>query len=114
MPAALEAYHTQANQLVDAFLNAALVPRMREFEDEVRESVLNQNVSAVLSELKSKKRFVAWAGDIVGNPGVNVLTILIIGALLGGYQALAKFNANIEKIANVSPSTESATSPPPK
>lgn len=115
MPAALAAYHTQANQLVDAFLNAALVPRMREFEDEVRESVLNQNVSAVLSELKSKKRFVAWAGDIVGNLGVNVLTILIIGALLGGYQALAKFNANIEKIANVSPSTESATSsPPPK
>jgi len=94
MPAALEAYHTQANQLVEAFLNAALVPRMREFEDEVRESVLNQNMSAVLSELKSKKRFVAWAGDIVGNPGVNVLTILIIGALLGGYQAAAAVKAS--------------------
>ncbi|MPQ58357.1 hypothetical protein [Duganella sp. FT27W] len=108
----LEGYRTQAKQLGEAFLSAGLANKMRDFEDEIRESVLNQNVSAVLSELKSKKRFVAWAGDIVANLGVNVLTILIIGALLGGYQALAKFNANVEKLANVPPATEPAPVPP--
>ncbi|CUI07714.1 hypothetical protein BN2497_10205 [Janthinobacterium sp. CG23_2] len=48
----------------------------------------------------------AWLGDIVGNLGVNMLTIIVIGALFGGYQALAKFNANVEKIANVPVATE--------
>ena len=111
MPTVLEGYRNQAKQLGEAFLSAGLANKMRDFEDEIRESVLNQNVSAVLSELKSKKRFVAWAGDMVANLGVNVLTILVIGALLGGYQALAKFNANVEKIANVAPATDSASSP---
>ncbi|MCY0913113.1 hypothetical protein [Massilia antarctica] len=106
MPAKIESYRAQAQQLAEAFLNAGLAQRMHDFEDEVRESVLNQNVSAVLVELKSKRSFMAWLGDIVGNLGVNMLTIIVIGALFGGYQALAKFNANVEKIANVPVATE--------
>ncbi|NHZ97830.1 hypothetical protein [Massilia sp. CCM 8734] len=110
-------YRAQAQQLAEAFLNAGVAQRMQEFEDEVRESVLNQNMSAVLAELKSKKNLLAWLGDIVGNLGVNILTIIVIGALFGGYQAMAKFNANVEKIANVPVVTETPapklTQPPP-
>jgi hypothetical protein len=109
-PAKILAYRAHAQQLANAFLNSGLAQRMREFEDEIRESVLNQNVSAVLVELKSKKSLGAWFGDIVGNLGVNMLTIIVIGALLGGYQALAKFNANVEKIANVPMMTETPAS----
>lgn len=116
-PAQIKAYRAQAQQLAEVFLNSGLTQRMREFENEIRESVLNQNVSAVLSELKSKKSLIAWFGDIVGNLGVNMLTIIVIGALLGGYQALAKFNANVEKIANVPVPPEAPvqklTEPPP-
>ena len=101
LPAKIETYRAQAEQLAEAFLNAGVAKRVQDFEDEVRESVLNQNISAVLDELKSRKSFRAWVGDVVGNLGVNILTIVVIGALLGGYQAVAKFNANIEKIANV-------------
>ncbi|MDQ1816109.1 hypothetical protein RBA41_22690 [Massilia sp. CCM 9210] len=110
-PAKIRAYRAHAQQLANAFLHSGLAQRMREFEDEIRESVLNQNVSAVLLELKSKKSLGAWFGDIVGNLGVNMLTIIVIGALLGGYQALAKFNANVQKIANIPVTTET---PAPK
>lgn len=108
-PAKIQAYRAHAQQLANAFLNSGLTQRMRDFENDIRESVLNQNVSAVLVELKSKKSLGAWFGDIVGNLGVNMLTIIVIGALLGGYQALAKFNANVERIANVPVPAEAPT-----
>ncbi|MFM9434020.1 hypothetical protein ACFDR9_001066 [Janthinobacterium sp. CG_23.3] len=100
LPAKIGTYRAQAEQLAEAFLNAGVAKRVQDFEDEIRESVLNQNVSAVLAELKSKKGLGAWAGDVVGNLGVNILTIFVIGAVFGGFQALAKFNANMERLFN--------------
>lgn len=108
----IEAYRAHAEQLAEAFLNAGLKERIEQIEEEVRESVLNQSVQAITSELKARKGIWAWVGDVVGNLGVNIATILVIGALLGGYQAIAKFNANVEKIANV-PGGDTAASPVP-
>jgi hypothetical protein len=108
VPAKIDAYRTQAEQLGQAFLNAGLKQRVLAMEEEVRESVINQNVSTVLAEIKAKKTFVAWLGDMAASLGVNIATILVIGALLGGYQALARFNSVLEKLSNVPAAAEPA------
>lgn len=99
--AKIGAYLAQAEQLGQAFLNAGLAKRIVSYEEEVRESVINQNVSAVLTELKARKGIVAWLGEMVSSLGVNVATILVIGALLGGYQALSRFNSILEKLSKI-------------
>jgi len=106
--AKLDAYRAQAKQLGEAFLNAGLATKLKQYEDDVHDGVINQNVSAVLAELKARKGFVAWMGDMVASLGVNIATIIVIGALLGGYQALARFNSALEKISNVPAAAETA------
>lgn len=105
--AKIDAYRAQAEQLGQAFLNAGLKQRILAFEDDVRESVINQNVSAVLAEIKARKGFFAWVGDMISSLGVNIATIIVIGALLGGYQALARFNTAVERLSNVPAAAES-------
>lgn len=108
VPAKIEEYRAQALQLWDASLKIVVKNKLQEVETQVREGILNENVLAVLGELKAKRGARAWFADIFANLGVNIATILVIGALLGGYQALAKFNSNVEKLANVPTAPEPA------
>jgi hypothetical protein len=106
----IESYRKNAELLVQAFLSAALKTRVAQYEVDVRESVLSKGLDAIAAEMRAKKTWGQWARDVLGNLGLNVLTILVVGALLGGYHALNRFNANMEKAANVP--AQAASAPP--
>jgi hypothetical protein len=105
----IESYRKNAELLVQAFLGAALKTRVTQYEADVRESVLSKGLDAITAEIRAKKTWGQWARDILGNLGLNVLTILVVGALLGGYHALNRFNTNIESVANI-PAQEATAS----
>lgn len=107
--ARLDSYRKNAELLAQAFLNAALKARIEQYEIDVRESVLSKGLDAITAEMRAKKTWGQWARDVLGNLGLNVLTILVVGALLVGYQALGRFNASIEEAANLP-----AAEPPPR
>lgn len=79
----IESYRKNAELLVQAFLSAALKTRVTQYEVEVRESVLSKGLDAIAAEIRAKKTLGQWARDILGNLGLNVLTIVVVGALLG-------------------------------
>lgn len=110
-PPRIESYLKSAELLAQEFLNAGLKEHLEQFESEIRESVLSKNLEAITTELHSKKSWLQWGRDIVGNLGVNIATIVFVGAALGGYQAINKFNSNVEKMANY-PSAEASPAPP--
>lgn len=102
----IQEYRKQAKQLWDDALKIAAEHKIQELEADVQAGIVNSNVLTVLRELQAKKGFVAWLGDMVSNVGVNLLTILVIGALLGGYQALAQFNSILERLSKIPTSDE--------
>ena len=94
----IESYVKSAEQLASDFLNAGLKKHLEDFEEEIRESVISQKVDAVTAELQAKRGPGQWFADIFSNLIVSLATILVVGLLLGGYQAISKFNANVEQV----------------
>ena len=106
----IDSYIKSAEQLASDFLNAGLKKHLEDFEEEIRDSVLSQKVDAINQELKARKSGWQWFADIGANLIVSVATILVIGALLGGYQALSRFNAILEQVLQLA-SKESVPDP---
>lgn len=75
--------------------------RLEDFEEEIRESVLSQKIDAINDELKARKSGKQWFSDIAASLIVSVAAILVIGALLVGYQAVSKFNTFLEQVIPV-------------
>lgn len=71
---------------------------------------MSQEVDAINQELKARKSGWQWFADIGANLIVSIATILVIGALLGGYQAISKFNAILEQVLQLAPK-ETAPAP---
>jgi hypothetical protein len=108
----VESYIKSAEQLASDFLNAGLKKHLQDFEEDIRESVLSQKVDAVTAELQTKRGTGQWFADIASNLIVSLATILVVGLLLGGYQAMSKFNTYVEQILKMPPS-EVAPAPVP-
>lgn len=105
----IDSYIKNAEQLTSEFLNAGLKKHLEDFEDEIRDSVLSQKIDAINDELKARKSGKRWFADIGASLIVSIAAILVIGALLLGYQALSKFNSFVEQVIPISPA-----SPPPE
>jgi hypothetical protein len=99
----IDSYIKSAEQLASDFLTAGLKKQLEDFEEQIRESVLSQKVDAINQELKSRKSGWQWFADIGANLIVSIATILVIGALLGGYQAISRFNAILEQVLQLAP-----------
>lgn len=108
----IESYIKSAEQLASDFLNAGLKKHLEDFEEEIRESVISQKVDAVTAELQAKRGPLQWFADIVSNLIVSLATILVVGLLLGGYQAISKFNSNVEQVLKLAPPETAPTAAP--
>lgn len=108
METSLAAYRSQAEALAQAFLNAGLDDLVQRTEDETRRDVLYKHMLNLNSGLQSqlntinqtlagKRTVVGWLRDVGGNLIVNVLTILVIGAAVLGYNTLGKVQQRTEK-----------------
>lgn len=97
----IDSYLRDAEQLTSEFLRAGLKKRLEDFEEEIRESVLSQKIDAISNELKARKGGKQWVADIAASLIVSVAAILVIGALLVGYQAISRFNTFLEQMIPV-------------
>lgn len=107
----IDSYIRNAERLASEFLNAGLKTHLEDFEEDIRASVLSQKVDAINEELKSRKSGKQWFADIGANLLVSIATILVIGALLGGYQALSKFNTILEQVIQLAPAQPAGGTP---
>ena len=98
--------------MASEFLNAGLKTHLEGFEEDIRDSVLSQKVDAINDELKARKSGKQWFADIGANLLVSIATILVIGALLGGYQALSRFNTILEQVIQLAPAQPAANTSP--
>lgn len=104
----IDSYRAQAEALAQAFLTVALDDLADRTENETRQDVLSKQITAVNTGLQSqlnaintsldgKRTWVGWLRDVGGNLVVNLLTIVIIGAVVVGYKTWADIQQGTEK-----------------
>lgn len=98
---AIDGYRVQGESLVLAFLNESLAQRVKDIQSDVEDSVIGVQLKNIQSQLDSKKTLAGWIRDVSGNLAVNFLTILIIGAIILGYNAIGEFNKKAEMTAKL-------------
>lgn len=121
LPTSIDSYRSQAEALTQAFLAVALDDLVDRTENETRQSVLFKelgNVSTalqgqlgnIIGNLDAKRTWVGWARDISGNIVVNLLTIVIIGAIVIGSNVMGDLQQLAEaKVGASKPINSSAT-----
>lgn len=118
----IDSYRAQAEALAQAFLTVALDDLADRTENETRQDVLSKQITTVntglqtqlntiSANLDAKRTLVGWGRDVGGNLVVNLLTIIIIGAIVVGYRSWADIQQGTEaKVGLSSPATLSAAS----
>ena len=119
LDASIAAYRSQAEAMAQAFLNEGLDDLVQRTEAETRQDVLytyigttnsgvQAQLTAVNTALDAKRTLAGWARDVGGNLVVNVVTILVIGALVLGYKFIGEIQQRTEVKAGLgSGSTQS-------
>lgn len=102
----IDAYLMHAERLTSDLLDVSLKKRVEDIEAEIRESVLSQKIDAISDELKAnrsgKQRFAHIAASLL----VSIAAILLIGALLLGYQTISRINTLFEPAFPAPPTAE--------
>lgn len=112
LDASIAAYRSQAEAMAQAFLNEGLDDLVQRTEAETRQDVLYQYIGTINSGLQSqlttlnealaaKRTLLGWLRDVGGNLIVNVVTILVIGALVLGYKFIGDFQHRTEVKAGI-------------
>lgn len=118
----IAAYRLQGEAMAQAFLNASLDEVVERTEADTRQDTLYKYVGSVSAALETRlsalndslnaKRTVAgWARDVAGNLIVNLVTILVIGALVFGYKFIGELQQQTEHKAGLGTSDVKATVP---
>jgi hypothetical protein len=112
----LQGYKERGETLAQAFLNAGLAEHISRIEDEVRMSALSERFKGVETRLDEKKNLTSWFRDIGTNVVVNILTVLVVGAIFLGSKAWSDFNNVIDArygqgVANGQKPTQSSEQP---
>jgi hypothetical protein len=97
----IKGYREQAEILVSAFLTASLTQRVEEIQSSVEESVIGERLKEIKEDINSKRTWQGWFADVASNLTVNVLTIMLIGMLIFGYNGLGQITKKAESIANI-------------
>jgi hypothetical protein len=93
----INGYKDRAEVLVQAFLNAGLEKRIGDIETDVRKSELGVRIENVQRTLNEKKTIMSWFSEGCRTFAVNILTILVVGALVIGYKYISSINMSVEK-----------------
>jgi hypothetical protein len=120
----IASYRSQAEAMAQAFLNEGLDDLVQRTEAETRQDVLytyigtintglQTQLTAVNDALAAKRTMMGWLRDVGGNLIVNVVTILVIGALVLGYKFIGELQQRTEnKVGLGSASASSSASAP--
>lgn len=114
LDASIAAYRSQAEAMAQSFLNAGLDDLVQRTEAETREDVLYRHITTVNAGLQSqfasvnkilsaKRTWLGWLRDVGGNLVVNVVTILVIGALVLSYKFIGEVQQRTETKAGIAP-----------
>lgn len=98
---AISGYRIQGEALVLAFLNESLAQRVRDIENGVQDSVIGEHLKNIKDQIDSKKTWLGWGKDVLNNLSVNILTIIVIGAIIIGYNYLSGFYSKTETAAGI-------------
>jgi hypothetical protein len=107
LDASIAAYRSQGEAMAQAFLNAGLDDLVQRTEADTRQDVLYRYLSTINTGLQrqlttidtmlsARRTWLGWLRDVGGNLVVNVVTILIIGALVLGYKFLGEVQHHTE------------------
>lgn len=104
----LDLYRSQAEALVANFLNLALDEISERTANETRQDILYKHIgdvsvglqtqlTTINDSLGAKRTLLGWLRDVSGNITVNIVTVIIIGAILIGTNALGDLQKAIEQ-----------------
>lgn len=122
LDASIAAYRSQAEAMAQAFLNESLDDLVQRTEAETRQDVLYKYIGTtnagvqtqlmtVNAALAAKRTWVGWLRDVGGNLIVNVVTILVIGALVLGYKFVGELQQRTESKAGLGPAVSNQGNP---
>lgn len=92
LPPSIHGYREQAEALVSAFLNEALEQKIEQIEASVKDSIIASHLVDIKAQISHKKTFNGWFASVAENLTVNIVTILIIGALVIGSNGLGSLS----------------------
>lgn len=124
METSLEHYRTQAGAMVQVFINAGLKKIAERADAETREDALFHHLREVHADLSSelqtinanivsKRTLLGWLRDVGANLLVNLVTILMIGTLVLGYQSYSRVQQDTETRIGLRTSDAEDSVPPP-
>lgn len=125
LDASLAAYRSQAEAMAQAFLNEGLDDLVQRTEAETRQDMLYTSIGTVHASLQTqlsninqllsaKRTWFGWIRDVGGNLIVNVVTILVIGALVLGYKFMGELQHHTEARAGIgAPAAQGKAEPMP-
>ena len=87
-PTMLAMYVRQAEALTKTFLDEALKSRKSALEADFVSTAVGRRLIAIERKLVEKRSVRGWCADVGANLAVNFVTILVIAALLFGFQGL--------------------------
>lgn len=87
-PACLAMYQRQAGSFMKAFLDATLDAKGAKIQAEFTDTAIGRQLAAIQAELRARRGPLGLFRDVGANLSVNVLTILLIAALVFGYRLL--------------------------
>ncbi|MDM5177446.1 hypothetical protein PO883_09610 [Massilia sp. DJPM01] len=90
---------------MNTFINATIESRKARLEVEFMTTAIGQQLAAILAHQRARKGLAGWFKDVSANLSVNVLTILLIAALVFGYRLLDNWLNHLSSETGVS-STE--------
>lgn len=112
LDSSIEAYRARGEVFAKLFLSAGTDGFIEDVEVSTRQDVLFQQVesvkivvleklTAIENALSAKRTFVGWVREVGGNLVVNLVTILVLGALLLGYNFSAELQQGTEKKVSI-------------
>lgn len=87
-PSALAMYERQAEALMKTFLEITLSARQAKLDADFLNTAVGQKLATLQAQQDAKKGFGGWFRDVSANLTVNVMTLLVIAALVYGYRLL--------------------------
>lgn len=108
LPPTIKGYREQGEALVSAFLTESLTQKIEQIQNNVEDSVIGEHLKNIKEQINSKRTVRGWIADVASNLTVNVLTIILIGMLLMGYNGFNVFSNKAEAVVGLKNQTDTS------
>ncbi len=94
-------YVHRGETLIQAFLEVTLTERQAVLGADFINTAVGQQLAAIQRNQQMNRGFSGWFRDVTANLSVNLMTILVIGALVFGYKWIEDWSGRISQKAGV-------------